>query len=91
VNKIKRFVSRFPVATLTTIVATLTTADAVGVWTTWLTPRQAGSVMLVLTLLSLVLGKQAHAAVTPVVDPRASNGVPLVPITSVSLINRGRL
>lgn len=76
-------IKKFPVAWMTIALTFLTSADAVAIWTHLLTKDQATWVALGLALLTAILGKAAHSKVTPVVDPKAADGTPLVRAPSV--------
>lgn len=75
--KIRKF-RIFPVAWMTIALTFLTSADAVAIWTHLLTKDQATWVGLTLAGLTAILGKAAHDKVTPVADPKAADGTPLV-------------
>jgi hypothetical protein len=72
-------IKRFPVATVTAVVALLMTTDALAIWRSVLTQNEAAWVSLGLTVLGIILGKAAHNSVTPLADPKNAEGVPLVP------------
>lgn len=70
---------KFPVATVLTVLGALATGEQIaeqeglihGPWTGW--------AKVVLLILLAILGKAAHNASTPVADPKAADGTPLVP------------
>lgn len=67
---------------MTAIVAVLSSADAVGLYSDLLTPKQSATVAAVLALLTILLGVNAHNRVTALADPKTSDGTPLVPVAS---------
>lgn len=73
-------IKKFPVAWMTLILAILGSGDAVALYTEVLNKEQAAWVTTIVTLATLVLGKLTHGAVTPLADPKANDGTPLVPV-----------
>lgn len=83
-------IKKFPVATVTAVVAFLMTTDALAIWQNVLTKNEATWVGFGLTLVSIILGKAAHASVTPLADPKTAEGVPLVPVATGGTYGAGR-
>ena len=73
-------IKKFPVAWMTLALAILGSGDAVALYTEFLTKDQAVWVTTIVTLLTLVLGKLTHGAVTPLADPKANDGTPLAKV-----------
>lgn len=70
---------KFPVATVLAILGALATGEQVAEEDGLIHGTWAGWAKLVLLVLLIVLGKAAHTASTPVADPKAQDGTPLVP------------
>lgn len=71
-----------PVAALTTLVAALVALDAALEPLGVLTGKQSAIAGAVIAVLTAVLGVRTHGAVTPVANPKTSDGVPLVPLAA---------
>lgn len=70
---------RFPVAWLSVAVAALTAGDAAAEQAHLLTGTQSAWAGVVIAVLTLVAGRAAHNAVTPLAAPRDAAGRTLVP------------
>ena len=69
-----------PVAVLTTVYVILAAVTGVVVEFHALPDRITGYLVLIVAILSAVLGAITHQKVTPLVNPRNNDGMPLVPL-----------
>jgi hypothetical protein len=70
-----------PVAWLTTVVALLTALDGTLTGLHVLSPTLAAWIGGAIAVGTAILGVLTHGAVTPVANPHASDGRPLVPLS----------
>lgn len=71
-------ISKFPVAWMSLVLTILTSADALAAYTQVFDEKQMAWVNLAVAVLTAVLGKLAHGAVTPMARPRDNDGTALV-------------
>jgi hypothetical protein len=86
IANVTRWISRNPVAVLTTLYSVLAAVAAIVVELNLLPDHVTGYLTAAVAVLAAILGALTHTKVTPLVNPKNNDGVPLVPVRRGGLI-----